>query len=246
LDVFKLLKLGSQNPLLVIVAALNEEEGIGLTIADFKKHVEKPWILVVDGKSQDRTVEVAKSMDAEIIVQGGSGKGNAVAEAIRHVDIDVDYVILTDADYTYPAKYAPQMLRILERNPQVGMVCGNRFSSTLNAEAMKNVFHVGNRLLAFAHNMLNGVSLHDPLTGLRMIRWEILEHWKPKSQGFDIEVELNHRVENKGFGIVEIPIHYRERLGEKKLKAKHGLTIFSRILSESLSASWTRSSYAHA
>jgi dolichol-phosphate mannosyltransferase len=227
--------------MLVIVAALNEEEGIGLTIADFKKHVEKPWIMVVDGKSQDRTVEVAKGMDAEIILQRGSGKGNAVAEAIRHVDVDVDYAILTDADYTYPARYAPQMLRILERNPQVGMVCGNRFSSTLNAEAMKNVFHAGNRLLAFAHNMLNGVSLRDPLTGLRMIRWEILERWSPKSQGFDIEVELNSRVKNKGFGIVEIPIHYRERLGEKKLKAKHGLTIFRRILSESFGASWTRS-----
>jgi hypothetical protein len=106
---------------------------------------------------------------------------------------------------------------------------------------MKNVFHAGNRLLAFAHNMLNGVSLRDPLTGLRMIRWEILERWSPKSQGFDIEVELNRRVENKGFGIVEIPIHYRERLGEKKLKAKHGLTIFRRILSESIGTSWMRS-----
>jgi glycosyltransferase involved in cell wall biosynthesis len=235
------LEIGSRNPILVIVAALNGEEGIGLTIADFKKHVEKPWIMVVDGKSQDRTVEVAKSMDAEIIVQRGSGKGNAVTEAIRHVDVDVDYAILTDADYTYPAEYVPQMLRILERNPQVGMVCGNRFSPTLDAEAIKNVFNVGNRLLAFAHNMLNGVSLRDPLTGLRMIRWEIMERWIPKSQGFDIEVELNHRVENKGFGIVEIPIHYRERLGEKKLKAKHGLTILRRILSESIGANWTPS-----
>ena len=39
-----------------------------------------------------------------------------------------------------------------------------------------------------------------------------------KSKGFDIEVELNHRVEREGFGIVEVPIQYRVRLGEKKLK----------------------------
>ncbi len=98
---------------------------------------------------------------------------------------------------------------------------------------MKNVFFTGNRLLAFSHNLLNGINLRDPLTGLRVIRWSILKGWRPKSKGFDVEVELNHFVENSGFGIVEIPIIYRARLGEKKLKLRHGVTIFRRILSES-------------
>ena len=53
-----------------------------------------------------------------------------------------------------------------------------------------------------------------------------------KSKGFDIEVELNHLVERKGFGIVEVPIVYRPRLGEKKLKARHGASILKRIMLE--------------
>ena len=52
-------------------------------------------------------------------------------------------------------------------------------------------------------------------TGLRVVRAEIFRDWKVKSKGFDIDIELNHYVECRGFGIVEIPIHYRERLGEK-------------------------------
>jgi len=220
---------------LAIVAALNEEEGIGLTIAELRQYLEKPWVLVVDGWSRDKTVKIAKDIYADVIFQGGTGKGNAIAEAIRHVSMDVDYVVFTDADYTYPAEYLPKMIRILEENPNVGMVCGNRFNEHFHLKAMHNMFYIGNRLLAFTHNLLNGVNLRDPLTGLRVVRWEILKDWKPKSQSFDVEVELNHYVEKKGFSIVEIPIHYRRRLGEKKLKLRHGFTILRRILAENLS-----------
>jgi hypothetical protein len=82
--------------------------------------------------------------------------------------------------------------------------------------------------------MLNGCELRDPLTGLRVIRREILKNWKPKSTGFDIEVELNHYVEQQGCSIFEIPIEYRSRLGKKKLKLKHGVTILKRILTENI------------
>jgi dolichol-phosphate mannosyltransferase len=53
-----------------------------------------------------------------------------------------------------------------------------------------------------------------------------------KSKGFDVEVELNHHVKLEGFGIAEIPIKYRERLGEKKLGVRHGAEIFKRIMLE--------------
>jgi dolichol-phosphate mannosyltransferase len=218
---------------LAVVAALNEEEGIGLTIAELRQHLENLTILVVDGHSVDRTVEVAKGLDADIVFQEGKGKGDAIAAGIRHVDGDVDYVVFTDADYTYPADYLPRMMRILDENPSVGMVCGNRFNNHLDVEAMRDAFYFGNRLIAFTHNLLNGVHLRDPLTGLRVVRSEILRNWSPQSKGFDVEVELNHHVERQGYGIREVDISYRPRLGEKKLKLKHGVTILRRILAES-------------
>ena len=66
-------------------------------------------------------------MGADVVFQDGLGKGDALAKAIKHLDLTVDYVVITDADYTYPAEYVPEMIRILEKNPDVGMVCGNRF-----------------------------------------------------------------------------------------------------------------------
>jgi dolichol-phosphate mannosyltransferase len=64
------------------------------------------------------------------------------------------------------------------------------------------------------------------------VRSEILRNWKVKSKGFDVEVELNHQVKREGFGIAEVPIKYRERLGKKKLGVRHGGEIFKRIVLE--------------
>jgi glycosyltransferase involved in cell wall biosynthesis len=230
----KLEKNGDFPSVLMIIAALDEEEGIGPSLAELKETLEDPVYLVVDGNSTDRTVEIAKKIGAEIFRQEGSGKGRAIAQAIKRVNFDGKYVAFTDADFTYPAKYIPKMIQILEENPQVGMVTGNRFGHSLELNAMKNPFFIGNRLLAFAQHLLNGVHLEDPLTGLRVIRWQILKDWDPKSKGFDIEAEINHRVEREGYQTVEIPIQYRSRLGKKKLKLKDGFTILKRIISESM------------
>ena len=189
-------------------------------------------LLVVDGNSHDRTVEVAKNFGATILFQDGTGKGDAIAKALEFTGSDVKYIVLTDADFTYPAEYVPKMIEILERNPQVGMVCGNRFNQRIDSKTIRGSFYFGNKLLAFAHNLLNGVNMNDPLTGLRVIRADILRNAILKAKGFDIEVELNHCVERHGFEIVEVPITYRKRLGEKKLKLKHGATILKRILLE--------------
>ncbi len=216
----------------VIIAALNEEEGIGLTINEINDNLTNLHILVVDGRSTDRTVEVAKDNGATIAFQDGLGKGDAFAKALEYLDPTVDYVVITDADFTYPAVYLPEMIRILDENPDVGMVCGNRFNGHVDKKAMHDAFYFGNRLIAFTHNLLNGVPLKDPLTGLRIVRAEILRDWQVKSKGFDIEVELNHHVERKGFTIKELDITYRQRLGEKKLGIRHGAEILKRIMLE--------------
>jgi hypothetical protein len=139
--------------------------------------------------------------------------------------------VFADADFTYPAEYIPKMIEVLEHDDKIGMVIGNRFNKEHNfEEPMKNMFYIGNKSLAFAQRILNGVNLRDPLSGLRVIRSEILKDWKPRSKGFDIEAELNHHIKRRGYQTFEIPIGYRKRLGTKKLKGREAVTIFKRIL----------------
>lgn len=219
-----------RSPYLVIMAALNEEQGIGPTIEEVNFFLNNPAFLVIDGNSKDRTIEIAKSCDAKILEQKGRGKGDAICFGIENADFDGKYAIMIDSDFTYPAEFIPEMVRILEEDPDVGMVCGNRFNDKFKIQGMERKFLVGNKILAFIHNFFNGVNLKDPLTGLRVIRWDAIKSWKPKSLGFDIEVELNHFIEKQGYRIVEIPIGLRRRLGKKKLGILDGLSIFKRIV----------------
>jgi dolichol-phosphate mannosyltransferase len=222
----------------VVVTTLNEEEGIGPTLEDLRgcMYACEPYFLVVDGKSVDKTVEIAKNMGADVILQEGEGKGQAICQGVKKLNSDVQYVVFIDADFTYPAEYISKMIEIIEQNPDVGMVIGNRFNSRFKLkDAINDLFYFGNRFLSFAQYLVNGVKLRDPLSGLRVVRFEILKGWKPKSQGFDVEAEMNYHVEREGYRIVEIPIRYRRRLGEKKLKFRDGFIILRRILAESLS-----------
>ena len=221
-------------PLTVIVAAYNEEEGIAPTLCELKDVLNKPNLFVVDGNSSDRTLELAKDQGAEVIIQNGKGKGNAISEGLDQLNRDTDYIVFTDADYTYPAKHIKEMISVLDLNPEVGMVLGDRFSRTYGLESDRNQFYIGNRILSFVQSVFNGVKLNDPFTGLRIMRFELLKGWKPKSSGFDIEAELNLRISRLGYRIVELPISYRKRLGKKKLGFRHGLNILRRIIIESI------------
>jgi dolichol-phosphate hexosyltransferase len=221
---------------LVLLPAMNEEEGIGLTLNELRECLngsQDAYYLVVDGNSKDRTVEVAKELGAEVVTQTGKGKGNAIECALNYINTKkIRYIILTDADHTYPAQYIPEMIQLLNDNPNVGMVCGNRFNSTLPCDSGGYRFYIGNKILSSLHYFLNGINLNDPLTGLRVIRWNALKDWKPKSKGFDIEVELNHYIGQQKYLIKEIDIPYRERLGTKKLKVRHGFVILERIFKQ--------------
>ena len=218
--------------IVVLIPTLNEEWGLGPTIKEIQNYLTESLILVVDGRSTDSTTKVAKSLGASVIFQKGLGKGDAVATAIDYLKgANLKAFVIIDADFTYPAVYFDKMVEILEQNPEVGMVCGNRFEAKLEFGDLSNMFRFGNKILSFIHRLLNGVHLNDPLTGLRVVRWSILKSWVPKSKGFDIEVELNHLIKKRGFSIVELPIDYRSRIGKKKLGIRHGFIILKRIIS---------------
>ena len=218
----------------VIIPTLDEELGIEPTISEMKEVLVDSRFVVVDGGSKDRTVEIAKDLGAEVFIQDGEGKGGAIRHALNQLHSNTNYVVFNDADHTYPPTKLKEMISILHKNPKVGMVLGDRFDNKIDLKCLVDPFFIGNRFFAFAQRVLNGLNLNDPLTGLRVVRYELLKNWSPKSNGFDIEVELNHHIERASYGIAEIPISYRKRLGKKKLGIRHSLQILNRIIGEKL------------
>ena len=133
----------------VIIAALNEEEGIGPTIAELKSifmGLNFWWLTEI---ALTRRSKKPKAWAPKSVFQDGRGKGNAFAKAIEHIEKDTDYVIITDADFTYPAKYVPEMIQTLEKNPRIGMVCGDRFTEDLDHRALHDLFYLWKSVYSF-------------------------------------------------------------------------------------------------
>lgn len=218
----------------VIIPTLNESKGIFLTLHEFMNKLPNAEFLVVDGQSTDGTIEVVQAMrNVKLEILAG-GKGVAIKRAIECLNSGThpDYVVFTDGDYTYPADAVPTMIEKLQEDGRIGMVIGNRFHGRNIRECLLDMYYFGNLVLRGLHIVVNKVKHNDPLSGLRVVRWEAIKNWYPKSKGFDIEIEMNIYIRNKGWRIVEYPIEYRPRVGKKKLRFWHGAQILLRMLKE--------------
>jgi dolichol-phosphate mannosyltransferase len=202
----------SQNRVTILLPTLNEEENIQTVIDELPitKLVTRGYevnILVVDGKSKDRTCEIAEKLGANVITQNGKGKGNGVRQAFSHAD--TDYLFMLDADGTYPSSYIMEMLTKLEEGYDV--VLGSRLDGQIQTGAMTRVNYFGNKMLTLLANALYGTRISDVCTGLWGFNSKVIKNLDLNSNHFEIEAEMFATCVKKHYNITEIPIHYKRR-----------------------------------
>ncbi len=193
----------------VLVPCYNEEKTIGKVIEDFKKVLPEATIYVYDNNSTDKTSEIASSYENVVVrKEYRQGKGNVVRSMFRQ--IDADCYIMIDGDDTYPAEYAPEMVRlVLEEN--VDMVIGDRLSSTYFTENKRPFHNFGNVLVRGLINKLFKSDVKDIMTGYRAFSYEFVKMMPITSSGFEIETEMTINALDKKFNLREIPVQYRDR-----------------------------------
>jgi len=214
----------------IVIPTLNEEESIGEVVERFRK-LGYDDILVIDGNSTDRTREIAKEKGARVVVQSGKGKGQAIVEAFQIVNSDV--LVLIDGDGTYLPEDVEKLLEPIRRGV-ADHVIGNRLVN-FERGAFTRLNLVGNKILNALFRFIYGVELNDILSGYRALRKEVYKSVDLKKHGFEIETELTVETLAKGFRIVEVPIHYRRRVGKTKLNPlkdgfKIGWTIYNLLI----------------
>jgi len=214
---------------IVLVPALDEESGIGLVldripfeaIEDLRCEVS---VLVVDGESVDATREIAQIKGAHVFIQSGRGKGNGVRQAFAHilkyraqfgVTPHRQYVIMLDADGTYPPEDIPRMVAALREGADV--VMGSRFLGHIQDGAMTTLNKTGNRLLSLLAQALFGVRVTDVCTGMWGFSEDFLEECDLQAKGFELEAEMFATAALSGAQITEVPIEYSPRLGKPKM-----------------------------
>jgi len=196
----------------VLIPAKDEEKGIGRVIRELPKGAD---VYVVDGLSRDRTTAVARVHGAKIIHELRKGYGRAYKTGFSNVPKSAKYVACLDADGTYPGKRINEFVKLLEKENLDFISC----QRMLHNENMCAMHLVGNSILTFATNALFGVSIRDSQSGMWVFRRDVLDKVSPQSDGMPFSEELKILVAKGGLKFREVPIEYRERIGEVKLNS---------------------------
>ncbi len=196
----------------IVIPVLNEREAIGKVLDDLKSQGFDN-VLVVDGYSDDGTVEIARSKGAAVLQQRGAGKAGALATAFDA--ISTPYVVVMDGDYTYSAA---DVNRLLPHAAEFDEVIGAR---TKGRQNIPQVNRFGNWLISKAFKLLFGEPITDVLSGMYLLRTDKARDLQITSTSFDVEVEIAGSIASSG-RITQVPIGYGERLGTQKLRPRDG------------------------
>lgn len=197
--------------LTVSMITMNEEGAVAKVIQDIRRVAPDAEVLLVDSSS-DRTAEIAQELGCRVIKQfPPQGYGPAMDRAVREAAGDV--VITLDCDDTYPVETIPEMMRLIEQ----GVDLVNTTRVWRRPKAMPFANFIANRAFALGARILHGLKTTDVHSGMRAYRKSMIDNVQWIAQGAALPVDMYVIPHRLGYRTVEIPIDYRERIGNTTL-----------------------------
>lgn len=205
--------------LAVVIPAFNEEGAVRATVEELRRvltgsGVDHEIVVVNDG-SKDGTLAEARASGARVIhFEENIGYGHALKAGIAATESDL--VAIIDADGTYPASALPEMVEMAAYSQ---MVVGDRGAAMTNVPLVRRP----------AKWMLNGLAsalaqrtINDLNSGLRVFQRPALERFVSLlPDGFSFTTTITLCMLASNLKVVYLPIHYGQRVGHSKIRAKH-------------------------
>jgi glycosyltransferase involved in cell wall biosynthesis len=214
----------------VVIPALNEADNIGFVLDRVPKWVDE--VLIVDGASTDGTVAVARRhrADVRVVVQSGTGKGDALRCGFAAATGDV--IVMLDADGSTDPAEIPRFVAALRTGADFAK--GSRFITGGGSVDISPHRQLGNRLLIALVNLLWGVSFTDLCYGYNAFWRRHLPQLQIESSGFEVETMLNIKAIKADLTVVEVAsFESGRRNGASNLIARRdGLRVLRTILAE--------------
>jgi glycosyltransferase involved in cell wall biosynthesis len=196
----------------VAIITRNEEKAIAKVIGDVKSALPGAKVYVVDD-STDRTKDVAAGMGA--IVSDGPRRGFGPAFHQALLTPPEPIIVTVDADDTYPVDVFPVLIDLVRRG--VDVAGANRLGFG-RPSTMPLANYLINVVLSKIASVRSRSKVLDVHSGQRAYRRDVLHAF---SWRFDFEafpIDLIFIPATCGYSVVEVPIAYRERIGETTLE----------------------------
>lgn len=197
----------------VIIPALNEEHALPRVLADIPRPPVRR-VVVADNGSTDGTSRVARDGGAEVVHQPERGYGAACLKALALLEADPpDVVVFLDGDYSDHPEELPHLLEPIAQGAD--LVIGSRVQRARRG-ALTPQQRVGNAIACVALRVLYRARYTD-LGPFRAIRWDALSRLNMVDRNYGWTVEMQIKAAQQGLKHAEVPVSYRERIGESKV-----------------------------
>jgi len=196
----------------VIIPAIDEEEAIGLVLAEIPPVVSE--VIVVDNGSRDRTAEVARAAGARVVQEPRRGYGQACLAGIAAAQ-GVEVFVFLDGDHSdYPSQLVDVLAPILSGTAD--LVIGSRSLGRRAPGAHPLHAVLGTGLCVGLMNLLIGTRATD-LGPFRAITASALRRLEMRDRDFGWTVEMQVKAAQRGLRVREVPVDYRPRIGHSKV-----------------------------
>lgn len=191
-----------------MIPALNEEESLGYVLEAVNTDLLSE-IILVDGGSSDRTVDIANANGVRVIQESRRGYGRACAAGVAHAQGEI--IIFMDADGADDPGQIPNLIApIIQEGAD--MVLGSRFAGNIFPGAMPWHQKFGNQLSAGMFRFLYNLPITD-LSPFRAVQHSRLLELNMQEMTYGWPTEMIAKSARKGWRIVEIPVDYHPRIG---------------------------------
>lgn len=175
----------SSIPVTVIIMTKNEEKNIEKCIESVKDFSQ---IIVLDSNSTDRTTEIAKSLNADIVEFTWNGRYPKKKQwALENLEINHDYVLYVDADEEVTPKLSNEIMTLFRsKDLKKGYFVGYDYVF------MDKILKHGHQVykLVLFHKSYGKFIDYNDLSASNM--WEVEGHYQPEING-DVAV-LNQKM----------------------------------------------------
>jgi glycosyltransferase involved in cell wall biosynthesis len=201
----------------VVIPCLNEaeniEECVRLSLVAMGQAGIRGEVVVADNGSDDGSAEIATEAGARVVHEPRRGYGSAYLAGFAAAR--GEYIVMLDADLTYPFDKIPDFVESLRDGAQ--LVMGDRMDN-IQPGAMHWVNrYIGNPLLSGTLNLFFRTGIRDAHCGMRGFRRDILPTLDLRTTGMEFASEMVIRASKEKLDIREFPISYAPRGGQTKL-----------------------------
>jgi glycosyltransferase involved in cell wall biosynthesis len=199
----------------VVIPAFNEEQGVGPVVVELLETLGRQGleaeIIVVDDGSTDKTAAAAAAAGARVLRhRSNRGYGAALKSGISAASND--YVVITDADGTYPSKYIPELLASLET---ADMVVGARTGANVKIPLVRRP---AKWLLNRLANYMTNSKIPDLNSGLRAFRRNVaMQYFTILPDQFSWTTTITLAMHCDKYAVTYLPIDYLARKGRSKI-----------------------------